>query len=79
MVSFIILFVIGLLDFITGYEFGFFIFYFIPVSLSAWSTGRKAGLFMACMSAAAGTCLIFIRRGSFMVAGEKINFKSKMK
>ena len=51
-VSLITLFVIGWLDYITGYEFGFFIFYFIPVSISAWFNGRKAGLIMACLSAA---------------------------
>jgi K+-sensing histidine kinase KdpD len=50
--SLITLFVISWLDFITGYEFGFFIFYFIPVFISAWLNGRKAGLIMACMSAA---------------------------
>jgi K+-sensing histidine kinase KdpD len=46
------LLIIGWLDFITGYELGFFIFYFIPVSISAWFNGMKAGLLMACMSAA---------------------------
>jgi len=51
-ISLIILFAIGWLDFITGYELGFFIFYFIPVSISAWLNGRKSGLLMACMSAA---------------------------
>ena len=51
-ISFTTLIVIGWLDYITGYEFGFFIFYFIPVSISAWLNGRKAGLLMACMSAA---------------------------
>ena len=51
-ISFTTLLVISWLDFITGYEFGFFIFYFIPVSISAWLIGRKAGLVMACMSAA---------------------------
>lgn len=35
------------LDFITGYEFGFFIFYFIPVSIAAWYGGRKEGIAMA--------------------------------
>ena len=51
-ISLVTLFVIAWLDFITGYEFGFFIFYFIPVSISAWLNGRKAGLLMACMAAA---------------------------
>ena len=50
-ISLIILFVIGWLDFITGYEFGFFIFYFIPVFISAWFNGRQAGLLIACVSA----------------------------
>jgi hypothetical protein len=36
-----------MLDYITGYEFGFFIFYFIPVSLAAWYGGRKEGIAMA--------------------------------
>jgi glucose-6-phosphate-specific signal transduction histidine kinase len=45
------LLIISWLDFITGYEFGFFIFYFIPVSISAWFNGRQAGLLMGCMSA----------------------------
>ena len=52
LMSLITLFLIAWLDYITGYEFGFFIFYFIPVSISAWLNGRKAGLLMACMSAA---------------------------
>jgi len=51
-VSLITLLIIAWLDYITGYEFGFFIFYFIPVYISAWYNGRKAGLIMACMSAA---------------------------
>ena len=50
-ISLIILLIISWLDFITGYEFGFFIFYFIPVSISAWFNGRQAGLLMGCMSA----------------------------
>ena len=52
-ISLVTLLLIGWLDFITGYEIGFFIFYFIPVSISAWFVGRRAGLIMACLSAAA--------------------------
>jgi hypothetical protein len=51
-ISLITLLIISWLDFITGYEFGFFIFYFIPVSISAWFNGRQTGLLMGCMSAA---------------------------
>lgn len=51
-VSFAILFFIGWLDYVTGYEFGFFIFYFIPVSISAWLCGKRSGVTMAFASAA---------------------------
>jgi K+-sensing histidine kinase KdpD len=41
----------GWIDYATGYEFGFFIFYFIPVSIAAWYGGRIPGIAMACASA----------------------------
>ena len=44
---------LGWLDYITGYEFGFFIFYFIPVSITTWYAGRWSGLAMAGASAVA--------------------------
>ena len=47
-----ILALIGWLDYITGYEFGFFIFYFIPVAIASWYGGRMPGLVNAVMSAA---------------------------
>lgn len=46
-----VLLLIGWLDYITGYEFGFFIFYFIPVSIAAWLCGKRSGLTMAFASA----------------------------
>ena len=50
-VSLAVLLLIGWLDYITGYEFGFFIFYFIPVAISAWYCGSKDGIFIAIASA----------------------------
>jgi K+-sensing histidine kinase KdpD len=41
----------GWIDYVTGYEFGFFIFYFVPVSIAAWYGGRIPGIAMACASA----------------------------
>jgi signal transduction histidine kinase len=41
------------LDYVTGYEFGFFIFYFVPVALTAWYGSRSVGLAMAIV---AGGC-----------------------
>lgn len=49
--SFAVLACIGWLDYITGYEFGFFVFYFIPVAISSWYCGRKLGLLVAFGSA----------------------------
>jgi signal transduction histidine kinase len=45
--------VVTWLDYITGYEFGFFVFYFAPVALAAWYGTRRAGLAIAI---AAGVC-----------------------
>jgi K+-sensing histidine kinase KdpD len=45
------LMLLGWLDYVTGYEFGFFIFYFIPVSMAAWWGGRRPGLIMGCCCA----------------------------
>jgi hypothetical protein len=49
--SLLVLLLIGWLDYVTGYEFGFFIFYFIPVSIAAWLCGRRSGFAIACASA----------------------------
>jgi K+-sensing histidine kinase KdpD len=45
------LLLIGWLDYITGYELGFFIFYFIPVAIAAWYGGSKDGIGIAIASA----------------------------
>jgi signal transduction histidine kinase len=45
--------VVTWLDYITGYELGFFVFYFAPVALAAWYGTRRAGLAIAI---AAGAC-----------------------
>lgn len=50
-VSICVLLLIGWLDYITGYEFGFFIFYFIPVAIAAWYCGQKDGICIAIASA----------------------------
>jgi len=40
---------LSMVDYFTGYEFGFFIFYFIPVGIAAWYGGRAEGIAMAVM------------------------------
>jgi signal transduction histidine kinase len=39
-------------DYATGYELGFFVFYFAPVALAAWYGGRAAGIVYAVASGA---------------------------
>lgn len=39
------------IDYVTGYEVGLFVFYFIPVGLAAWYGSRAAGLAFAVASA----------------------------
>jgi diguanylate cyclase (GGDEF)-like protein len=41
------------LDFYTGYEISFSIFYLIPIVLTTWYVGREAGIVMALLCAAA--------------------------
>lgn len=48
-----LLLLITWVDYVTGYEFGFFIFYFVPVSIAAWYAGKRPGLVFA---VAAGLC-----------------------
>jgi hypothetical protein len=38
---------IGVVDYLTGLEFSFFVFYFIPVGIASWGMGRRAGVVTA--------------------------------
>ncbi|PWU17483.1 MAG: hypothetical protein C5B50_11335 [Verrucomicrobia bacterium] len=44
------LFVVSYIHYLTGYEFLFFVFYFVPVSLCGWYLGRGAVLFMSILT-----------------------------
>ncbi len=48
-----IVLVLGILDYLSGYEFAFSLFYSIPVALSTWFAGRKLGLLISGVSAIA--------------------------
>ncbi len=41
------LLVVGFLDFLTGYEISFAVFYLLPVTVAAWYAGRYWGIFFA--------------------------------
>ena len=42
---------VGIIDFLTGYEIAFSLFYLIPISLVTWFSGRRLGLMSATASA----------------------------
>ncbi len=44
---FLLLGVLGWLDYITGYEMSFFVFYSVPVGIAAWYVGRWPAIVMA--------------------------------
>ncbi len=46
----LLVFLIGILDWSTGYELSFFVFYFIPVSLAAWFLGSAGSFLIAILS-----------------------------
>ena len=51
LISLALVLVLSVLDYLTGYEMSFAIFYLIPVGLAAWYVGRNTGLAMALVSA----------------------------
>jgi K+-sensing histidine kinase KdpD len=52
LVSLLCLATVSYVDYVTGYEFLFFVFYFIPVAVCGWHLGRLATLSMAVLSGA---------------------------
>ena len=46
----LLVFLIGILDWSTGYELSFYVFYFIPVSLAAWFLGNSGSFLIAILS-----------------------------
>jgi hypothetical protein len=44
--------IIGIIDYLTGYEIGMGVFYLLPIGLLSWFINRKAGIVMAVISAA---------------------------
>jgi diguanylate cyclase (GGDEF)-like protein len=50
-VGFALIGVIGILDFLTGYEFAFSVFYVLPISFVTWLTSRRFGILASLTSA----------------------------
>ncbi len=47
----VLIVIIGVLDYVTGTELSFSVFYLVPVALMAWFVSRRAGVMAACASA----------------------------
>ena len=45
--------IVGLVDYLTGFELSFFALYLIPVALAAWFIGRGFAVFVSMLSEAA--------------------------
>ena len=42
--------VLGFVDYVTGYEFGFFLFYFLPIVIAAWKVGPTSSYLISILS-----------------------------
>ncbi len=57
---------VGLLDYLTGPELAFSIFYLIPVSMIAWLAGRRCGIVMSATNAALWLIVDLLAGRSYM-------------
>ena len=48
-----VVFILGIIDYVTGFELSFSFFYLIPVTMIAWAIGRNTGLTFSVLSASA--------------------------
>src|SRR5450432_2464076 len=48
-----LVFMIGVVDWLTGFELSFFVFYLIPVALAVWFVGDSFGIVVSVLSVAA--------------------------
>ncbi|HEY5732058.1 MAG TPA: GGDEF domain-containing protein [Anaerolineales bacterium] len=46
-----VVFILGFVDYITGFELSFSFFYLIPITMTAWALGKNAGLAFSVLSA----------------------------
>ncbi len=63
---------IGLLDYETGYEAHFFLFYFFPVALASWSVNRRYGIVIAVTSTIIWALADILAGQSYSVWGYQI-------
>jgi K+-sensing histidine kinase KdpD len=42
--------ILGFVDYVTGYEVGFFLFYFLPIAITAWKVGLNSSYLISILS-----------------------------
>jgi hypothetical protein len=57
--------VIGIIDYITGIELNFFVFYYIPISIAAWYIDKKWAIINSVLSALTWTSIDIISQHNY--------------
>ena len=66
--GFLLIILVGLIDYLTGPEISFSIFYLIPISIVAWIVGKRSGILMSTTSAIAWLMADLLSRHSYSKA-----------
>lgn len=56
-ISFSLIAIIGIIDYITGIELNFFVFYYIPIAITAWYINKNWAIFNSVLSALTWTII----------------------
>ena len=67
LVGFILIGLIGIADFLTGYEMSFSVFYVLPIAIVTWFTSRRLGLITSLAGA-------FVWLGADMISGHSYSY-----
>ena len=60
MLAFFLSLAVGALDYVTGVEVSFSIFYLVPIGLATWFAGARKGVWMACLGALMGGTMEYL-------------------
>jgi len=60
MLAFFLSLAVGALDYVTGVEVSFSIFYLVPIGLATWFAGARKGVWMACLGALMGGAMEYL-------------------
>jgi hypothetical protein len=63
--AFLLLALVGIADYVTGFSLSFSVFYLLPIILAGWRVGRRFACFIAVLS-------VFSLNASDLLAGQRI-------